>query len=583
MERVTRTKTIYLGLLLTLPACGGGKVSRYDTMPPVDLGVTEASPGDGPVADKAAAVDSRPKADVKAGDGKPACVNECPAKGFKGCRAGAVVTCGQHDKDPCLDWSKASPCSKTLGPTTCNGNALYRQLTACVSGQCKPVKLQAPCAYGCVGGGCKAPPAATGGVMVTLWRWFSAKVPNHLTSNDINETPAGATFQGPGFYVPAASAPGRQAFYRLHRKATGDHMDSNSKTEGASSGYVYEGTLGYPLKQTFVGAAELRRWKHLKGLDHMLGFSHEDTAAMGYQKEVLHGHGYPRFGTATANLTTVSAAGVGISANRVAGGAIWSLTHKGTQYINRHDYGRLLQVVLSLSSTYGADMPTEAGSRWSGPGYPGKQQGSPALSLAVSGGILKTAARPLQWDPAKHGGDKNKPVVWGGFVGKEVEPNFLGMGAVVRWTAVIRLPKAVKYGEVELATAALVKELSRFWAYDAASGKLAEVTKQVPSASCLSPAKDPRLQPKAGGVIISSPDEKRALGVFRAQGQRRFRLCQSTAGSGGESGAGYSRFSVLEQHPTGAAAGTFTWTAYLVVGTVKECQAAMDKLYAAGL
>jgi len=585
------TSLCLVALLTVAPACSG-KVGQYDTMQPTDKGGAGDGPRvdgprkdgprkDGPRKDGPLPGDTTAPKDAKANEA--GCFDECPTKGFKGCRAGGVVTCGQHDPDPCLDWGKPSTCSKTMGPATCGTNSIARQITACLAGKCKKLDLRAPCPFGCLKGQCVAPPAGSGGKMVTLWRWFHPKTPNHLTSNDIKEQPSTATFQGQSFYVPAANASGRYPLYRLHRKDIGDHMVSLNKTEAAPS-YKYEATLGYPFSKKITGTVELRRWNNAKTFDHLLAFAHENPATMGYTKEGVMGHGYARPGNSAVKLSTVSAAGVSLSANPAAGGAVWSLTHGGMQLINQQHFGRALQVRLNLSGKAGTDTPTEAGSKHYLPTMAqGYRQGSPLIASSTAGGTLGTSCRPLQWDPDLHGGGKGYPVVWGGFFAKEVEPNFQGLGAVVRWTSLASLPKASKYLEAEVASATLVKELSRFWAYDVATGKLVEVTAQVPSGGCLGHTKDPRLKPKAGGVIVSTPDQKSALGIYRARGQRLFRVCRSAGGTGGSKGSGYSRCSALEQHPKGVSAGTQIWTAYVVVGSVAGCKGSMDKLYAAGL
>ena len=601
--------TTWLMALLVIVAGCKGKVGQYDTVPPTDLAGSDTAPGDGPRSDGPRSDgprsdgprsdgprrdgpgsdgpvggDLKLKKDVKVNDSKGGCVNECPTKGFKGCRTGGVVTCGQYDADTCLEWGKASPCAKTMGPATCGTNTISRQITPCLGGQCVKLELQGPCPFGCSKGQCAAPPAGTGGKMVTLWRWFNAKVPNHFTSNDIKETPTTAIFQGQSFYVPAASASGRKPLYRLLRKSNGDHMISTSKTEAASAGYAYEATLGYPFSKAFTGTAQLYRWNNAKTADHLLAFAHENPATMGYSKEGLMGHGYARPGTSVVKLSTVSAAGITLRANPAVGGAVWSLSYNGKQLINQYDNGRLLQAQLNLSAKIGADTPTEAGSRWSSPATSaGRKQGSPQIASSTAGPLLSTSCRPLQWDPGQHGGGKGHPVVWDGFIDKELELNYKSLGPVIRWTVVARLPKSASSMEAAVVSAALNKEYSRFWAYDASTGKLAEVTSTVPSGGCLSHTKDPRLQPKAGGVIISSANQNHALGIFRARGQRRFRLCRSAGGTTGPNGSGYSRFSLLEQQPKGAPTGTQIWTAYLVVGTVKACRASMDKLHNAAL
>lgn len=50
------------------------------------------------------------------------CQNECDQAGVTQCATGGVITCGNSDADPCLDWSQPVPCA--------NG-------TSCVNGECR--------------------------------------------------------------------------------------------------------------------------------------------------------------------------------------------------------------------------------------------------------------------------------------------------------------------------------------------------------------------------------------------------------------------------------------------------------------
>jgi hypothetical protein len=147
----------------------------------------------------------------------------------------------------------------------------------------------------------------------------------------------------------------------------------------------------------------------------------------------------------------------------------------------------------------------------------------------------------------------------------------------------VHFPKKVSYLDAEVVTAYLNGEFTRFWAYDATTKALKEMTAQVPGGACLDPTQAPaELQPKAGGVLISTSSQGHALGVYRRRGQRNFGLCKFLGGTSGQYGSSTTKWNALERHGSGVNAGTQVWTAYLVVGTVADCTAAMDALYSAG-
>jgi hypothetical protein len=75
------------------------------------------------------------------------CTDECE-EGARACHDDAVRTCGQHDGDPCLEWSADDPCAE--GETCVDGRCEARQCTEehedcvcgedeCCEGHCCPV------------------------------------------------------------------------------------------------------------------------------------------------------------------------------------------------------------------------------------------------------------------------------------------------------------------------------------------------------------------------------------------------------------------------------------------------------------
>jgi len=215
-------------------------------------------------------------------------------------------------------------------------------------------------------------------------------------------------------------------------------------------------------------------------------------------------------------------------------------------------------------------------------GKAGYRQGSPLILSSAVGNKLRTASRPLQWNPDLHGGGKANPVVWDGFIGKELELGFAGMQGVVRWTTVVHFPTAPKYLDAEVVTAYLQGKYDTYLAYNTVTKKLLDMGAKVPQGKCLDPSLDTALRPPAGGVIISNKAKTHALGVYRSIGQKNYGLCRFTSGAAGQYGFSTTKWNLLERHTSGVAAGTHVWTAYLVVGTVSGCVKAMDDLYAKG-
>ena len=241
-------------------------------------------------------------------------------------------------------------------------------------------------------------------------------------------------------------------------------------------------------------------------------------------------------------------------------------------------------MAFNLTNKAEVDNPTEAGSKYATAslGKPGYRQGSPLILSSVVGNKLRTATRPLQWNPSLHSGGADHPVVWGGFIAKELELGFAGIQGVVRWTTVVHFPTAPKYLDAEVVTAYLQGDYTTYLAYDAVAKKLLDMSSKVPAGACLDPSKDSALRPAAGGVIISNPAKTHALGVYRWAGQKNYGLCRFTSGAGGQYGFSTTKWNLLERHGNGVAAGTQVWTAYLVAGTVQGCVKAMDDLYKKG-
>lgn len=91
-------------------------------------------------------------------------------------------------------------------------------------------------------------------------------------------------------------------------------------------------------------------------------------------------YAWPRYVDLPTSLLSLSAGGVTIESNAVAGEALWHWSHAGVQYINNRDYGRAIQSALFFADRN----PTEAGNTWSDLSRPSAtRRGSPVLTCAT--------------------------------------------------------------------------------------------------------------------------------------------------------------------------------------------------------
>lgn len=431
-------------------------------------------------------------------------------------------------------------------------------------------------------------------VLAILGRWqringFGKADP--VTVSDPRETMAGS-MEGQMFYVPALAASDSQRLYRLYNRATDDHRDSLLPGEGD---FRAEGTLGFPFKTQLPGTQAMRRddagnarleiAPTTPGNPQIPGSVRFDERAEVPTGPAL-GYGFPRFANNGVTRLTVEGRAVKLSANLVAGGAISELTWNGKQFINNFDFGRQIQTAVNLSREAEAINPTEAGDLYGFPGATGVAwaHGSPLVSSSVSGTTLSTKCHPLQWKPQNWGGGLGNPVMWRGTFSKRVELDYGGSPHVIRWTTTVDFPSAEPWVNMEVVTAYLNAEFTRFYAFENLTGQVTEMTDRVPNGSCIDPQQDARLRPRAGGVIIATGDGAYALGVYRRPNNTSFGLCKFL-GYGGSGQYGYSttKWNLLWRPPNGVRAGQSSMTCYLLVGTLDKVVSEARRLYQQGL
>ena len=451
------------------------------------------------------------------------------------------------------------------------------------------------CGWDFCGGLCGGTACASGTTSNTVLQivanWEITATSDAMLSADPNESPSGGSFEGQIFYAAADAADGDVPLYRLHHSApqtdADDHMISTDPTEG-SPDFVLEGSLAHGWSAAADGMEALYRYYSANPYDHDAAFLSSPPA--GYAAEGALAHVYPRYGLDDEQLTSVSGTEVDLAVNEVAGGALWSLQWGGVEFLSAYDFGRQLQIAFQANGAGEADNPTEAGDAYASPSDPqGWRHGSPLLELSTAAGWLSTRTRPLQWLPGGfHSGAQTvtaNPVAWNGNFEKEITLDYAGNPHILAWTTRIVLPEAQGSLNIELATAYLTGQFDSFYTYNAASGSMVDKTAGIPSMGCVDPSLDSDQQPTAGGVIISTASGSHALGVYRNRSLNSvegYGLCSFLDGTTGAYDFGTSKWNLLERPTGGLDAGTYAWDFFIVVGSLADCTAAMDELYARG-
>lgn len=289
-------------------------------------------------------------------------------------------------------------------------------------------------------------------------------------------------------------------------------------------------------------------------------------------------------------MLALSAGGVTITSNPVAGCALWSWKWKGAEFVNVRDYGREIQAAFVVDAhdlTRGN--PTEAGSVHSEPLWlpdPATRQGSPCLSMVNSSATTQsTRAAPLEWQPEFFGGDTTHAIVWRGTqLGKEITLDYAGMGPVARYTTVVTLAAALPRASLEIPAVYVNARLSRFYRYDAGDQALAPLLDvKVRTGGTRPPS-------GFGGLIVATPDGGEAFGLYGVSadhggsvtrgGFQYMRSATPAETTYDATSRSVSKINAL--HGLGLPAGTSRFNTYLMSGTLESVEADMRRLFLAG-
>lgn len=308
------------------------------------------------------------------------------------------------------------------------------------------------------------------------------------------------------FYLPLAPFSGSAAVNRLYDGGF-DHMDSGATSEGS---YSNEGALGYGWTSSTAigGLAQFARLSN--GSDHV-GIKAGDIVT-GYGFEDLLGiYGFPRYHTTTVSLNSLSAGGVTIGSNSVAGGSLWSWVWNGIEFVDHLDFGREIQAAVFWGSGTTQQNPTEAGSKYTGPAVAnGNSQGAPVIQNSNSGNTQSTRSIPLEFQPELWSGGPDTPVAFLDMVmGKDITLNYNSMGPVAKYDSIVNFGSSVSSAEINIIAGYMPTSFSRFYTYDAPTQTLTEV---FPGSTC--EAGKVVFQPSYGALIIANSNGTAAMGVY---------------------------------------------------------------------
>jgi len=409
-----------------------------------------------------------------------------------------------------------------------------------------------------------------------LWRVKVGSIERMLTrsTSERDEFP----LEGAIFYVPKYQNSGTVPLYRLDNGRS-DRTDSRH----AGRGYRTKTLIGYPWSSNAVrGLSPIIHIYNPSNGDRALRYDGEGLPA-DYQNEGYLGYGYKRFNNHNESLLSLNAGGVTIQSNRVAGGALWTWTWNGMQFINVYDYGRQMQAALFFGD---GRNPTEAGDLYSHQSLiPSVRHGSPVLNIYNSGNTQSTRSIPLQWDPAWYGERPETPVIYPDIIiGKDITLNFKNMGPVAKYTTVLWVPTAYKNVQFEIPTVYLRANFNRFWTYNAAS----KLLKEVFPGKCQG---NKAVKPAYGGVIISDATGNYAMGVYgvnKANGGSvsyfalwNF-LCNRDEDGTSATGSNTTKWNAVFG-PGMVAAGETRFNTWIITERLTKVTKYMDRLYTMGV
>lgn len=261
------------------------------------------------------------------------------------------------------------------------------------------------------------------------------------------------------------------------------------------------------------------------------------------------------------------------------GGAIDSLVWNGKEFINAWDHGRQLQYAWSFND-YGECLnPTEAGSQ-------DDLQSATSTSrlLAVCSpapNLLTTVSIPAYWTaPGERGfcppgvRAKNTSLRSDNVLSKSVEIGYAGLENVIRLKATILVSQSAQAMQIEAPTGYLTYEFTSFWYFDPRSRALTA----APSMPLTNP--DPLntfISRNYLPPILATPDGKYAMGAYSMAAFESYDIMAFLDPK--SQGDSTNKWSIIVRQEN-VTADTYSYEAFVIVGTLSQVEDAMQHLYA---
>lgn len=264
-----------------------------------------------------------------------------------------------------------------------------------------------------------------------------------------------------------------------------------------------------------------------------------------------------------------------IKANSKFAGAIYSLTWKGTEFVDAADHGRELQTASSFYSSYSPPSwtaecynPTEAGNHGDGSGG---CTSSELLNFEATGNTLQTSTQMAFYSnstaptPSCPTPINGSTVVSNHIMSKKVSIGVPGMAHAIKYEVNHTIPIGetnLAMGQFEVVTGYMPSLFKKFYRFNQSSGTLSDVTNN-PAGESGKP------------IILATVDNNRAMGVY----------CPSiapsaTSGYGQFSFANVNKWNLVQRIPNVAAGQTYNFTAYICVGSLENVRLTMAQLVA---
>ena len=440
------------------------------------------------------------------------------------------------------------------------------------------------------------------------------------------------------YYVPSGAATDRWALRRHLHASTGNYLDAIVPLD-PGQGWDAGTPLGFPFQKQFPGTQPIKMWFDPVALHHRTAFPAassnlgDERSGHRFRYDGGLGFGYPRFGNVGERFITVKGAEVTLSANLVAGGVVNELWWGGKQFVNDYDFGRQIQFAVNLGQPSSGnpcdDNPTEGGDIYGWAKYPKKDETDPTAEAAWAHGSpidlsgtgvdprtksLTTRCWPLQWNPGAWGWGTNHdhPVVWWrGTFSKQVTldcrtADGFASPHLIQWTPTMYLPTTSKPISVQVVAGFLDADFHVYEMFDASrefvngknpidlSARVVALAKQSPAIALDSTlAGEPRLNPTAGGSILSTPDGRYALGCYRGPSAANpnlkfalqdFRQVEYPIPPERKYSFQSAAFFLLYRPHDGLVGGqSYSFPVYLIVGNRATVIAEMQRLWRLGL